>query len=107
MKAKTIVNNLLEDADVDPKDYVAKFQRKQDIVVALVKRYAIKKVWEQADPDVYRLIVSFPRNVDFTALLHQHGVPPDTEIPVSTGKYNFRKLYIWRKDDLNQLVKTP
>jgi len=99
--SQRIVDKLMEsDDDVDPKSYIMALQRKRDIVKALVKKYAVRHSWQ--DPN--RLLITYPKDVRFGIVLHNHNVSPQSSIGISGGSKNHRMMFLWAPGELDKLV---
>lgn len=104
MKAKAIVNKLLEDEEpIDPKAYAMGLRRKRDVVQDLIKRYAVHHRWDFHGSG-QQVAVTFPKDLDFKKLLFDHGVGPDSTVGISGGSKNHRLQFYWKTGELEKFV---
>lgn len=105
MNAAAVVNKLLEAVDdMDPKAYMMGLKTKRETVLALVRKYAVRHQWSFGD-NCERLLITFPKEVDLTALLTRAGAPPASVTGITGGSKNHRLSYLWRRGDLDGFTK--
>jgi hypothetical protein len=106
MNAAAVVNKLLEAVDdMDPKAYMMGLKTKREAVLALVRKYAVRHQWEFGTEGYERLLITFPKEVDFTARLKRAGAPPFSVVGITGGSKNYRLSYLWPRSDLDGFTK--
>lgn len=105
MNSVTVVNKLLEtDNPDDPRAYVGYYvkslRQKRDIVVELLKQYAVRKRWL----DYNRVSVTFPKTINLQYIFRQHGVPARSVTGISNSVNNYHLQFYWADGDLDSFI---